>query len=538
MVMLMLLLLASFAGWPLACEVDLVDNSVQHSAKLGRSLTSFGMTWGATFFYWWLPLLVLCLLSYWIQINVYLRDDIAIISHTAAQMLLGQTYAHGIIEPNPPMIFYLNFLPVIISKMGGVKIIYAFRAYVITLILVSVVCSHYLFKILFQLNTSLIYIMSYALACILLFLPVNDFGQREHFLLILSMPYFLLAACRLQNKVINQSIAVCIGIMAGIGFSIKPFFVPTLLLIELLFVYRNKNVLGWVRVESLIAIAMVVLYGLSVIVFYPDYLHIVLPLWMPFYSGRYSQSWTTIISFPYFIFPFVAIALSCFTQRIEQYSTIKIIFSLAMIGFVISFLIPRVAWYYHVLPAFSIACLYFVLILGELACIIDRGWVGLLGAVLFFFPIFNCVSETRHSIAYFHSDTPLRKLTSFLNQQGPDNAYDYFSVTHKLNILEFHSTANYVGTFPFFWEFGRIAREKHSMVSRETLSYVLNIISHDLDDKKPRFIIIDNASSQDYLHQKIDYPREYASNKHFCEAWSHYDYLKAIDSYDIYQRVN
>jgi hypothetical protein len=93
--------------------------------------------------YWWLPLLALCLIAYFLQINIFLYKDVSILSHTAALMLEGQTYAHDIFEPNPPIIFYLHIPPIIIAKMTGIKIIYCLRVYLIALILDCVVCSHF-----------------------------------------------------------------------------------------------------------------------------------------------------------------------------------------------------------------------------------------------------------------------------------------------------------------------------------------------------------------------------------------------------------
>ena len=498
-----------------------------------------------TLVYWWLPLLALCLIAYWIQINIYLHKDVAILSHTAAQMLQGQTYAHDIFEPNPPIIFYLHMPPVLIAKMTGIKIIYVLRIYLIALITLSVSLSHLLFKKIFNPNNRLLYSMSYALACILLFLPMEAFGQREHFLCFLTTPYLLLAACRLEHKPISKSFAMLIGLMAGLGFCIKPFFLPTLILIELFFIYRQKNLFGWLRIESIIATLFILFYGLSVILFYPTYWHIVLPIWLPYYRAI-ARPWVIVLTYSYFLFCSTALALSCLTKKNEPHSAIKIIFSLALIGFLITFLIPRVAWYYHILPAFSIACLYFVLIFGELTeqvtqssgRMVDWGLIGLLGITVFSKPVFDVISSTNTSVTYFHSSNPLSELTTFLNQHEPNNSYDFFSMTHQLYDLEFYSTANYIGSFPFFgWEFNRLLPTKYPIAyRRKTLSFALNIVSHDLDDKKPAFVIVDNPSSKDYLNQFIDYPKEYASNTPFREAWSHYTYCTTIGPYEIYQR--
>jgi hypothetical protein len=495
--------------------------------------------------YWWMSLITLCFIAYWIQINTYLYADSALMLHMAGLMLKGQTYGHYIFEENPPLIFYLHMPPIIISKMTGIKIVYCFPLYVITLTLLSAVCSQHLFNKLFKHNGWLVYLMSCALVFILLFLPSNAFGQREHFLLVLTIPYILLAACRLENITINKSFSILVGIMAGIGFAIKPFFLLTLLFIELLFVCRLKSLLGWLRIESVIAFLFILFYGFAVILFFPAYWHIVLPLWMPFWSST-AQSWWLLLTYPYFLFCCVTLGFFCMTQKNEPNATIKVVFSLAVIGYLISFLIPRLVWYYHILPAFSISFLYFVLIFGELvdktmepaARGLNWAWVALLGIAVFFRPVMASFLATVSSIAYFHSNNPMNQLATFLEQHEPKNSFDFFGISLKFYQLEYYTTANYTGRLShFIWEYNRLSPSRYSLADRQkTLSYVLPIISDTLDHKKPRFVIVDIQSSQAILNQRIDYTKEYTSNQQFRHAWSHYTYLTKIGPYDVYQR--
>lgn len=508
--------------------------------------------------YWWLPLLSLCLLAYWIQINVYLNKDVAILSHTAALMLKGQAYAHDIFEPNPPLIFYLHFLPLMMSSLTNIKILYMLRMVMIGLIFGSIACSHYLFKQLFKSsgisNTWLINVMSFGLAGILLFLPADSFEQREHFLLIFTIPYFLLTACRLDDKPIKKSAALLIGVMGGIGFSIKPFFLPTFVLIELLWMYRqknkmrgnNKNKLGSLRIESLSAGLIIVMYGLCVLLFYPDYLHIVIPLWLPYYRGI-IWPWINLFTYPLFIWCCAALALSCFIKKEEPNATLKRVFAISIVGFLIAFLIPQVMWYYHVLPALSMSFLYFILLFGELTQpikgtskrLLEIVLLTLMAMVVFSLPIIQSIVLTTNAITYFHSNSPINRLIVYLNQHSRHNTYTFFSMTHSLYDLEFYSTAQYVGTFSFcVWEYSRLAPERYSVSSQQdTRSYALKLVTHDLNDKKPEFVIVDIPSSENYLHQTIDYPKEYALDKNFHEAWSHYEYLRSFKPYDIYQRM-
>lgn len=491
--------------------------------------------WGHV--HWFVLLIALCLLAYWIQINTELHKDVAIISHTAALMLQGQTYVHDIFEPNPPLIFYIHFLPVMISKITGIKIIYILRLYILGLIVLSVACSRALFSVLFKPGAVLVELMTCGVACILLFLPAEAFGQREHFLLIFTIPYLLLAACRLEHKRVKPCFALLIGLMAGLGFAIKPFFIPTLLFIELLFVYRKKQLWGWIRIESVAASLVILSYGLGVILFYPDYWRIVLPMWMPYYNAI-VMPWSVLLTCPLFIFCCAApLSWGLAAREKDQSATIKAVLGLSIVGYLITFLIPRVEWYYHLLPALSMACLYFVLIFGELLEKINRkldvGVVILLAVLIFSLPIYYSLMSTMRSIQYFHSNNPIKQLIVFLNQHQ-HNTYAFFSMTHHLYAVEFYSSAHYVGSFSFCsWEYASLSTLKQY----DRLAYVLNVISHDLDEKKPDFVMVDIPSTQRYLNKTIDFPKAYAHDKHFREAWSHYRYFGSIKPYELYQRI-
>ena len=289
----------------------------------------------------------------------------------------------------------------------------------------------------------------------------------------------------------------------------------------------------------------ILFYGLVVVFFYRPYWHIVLPLMRPYLNGI-VKPWGIILTNDYFLFCFTAMAMSLFTKKNEPNSAVKRLFSLALIGYLISFLIPRVTWYYHIMPALSITCLYFVLVLGEMASqtqkystrILDWAMIGLFGTFIFIKPVTDSVTTTLQSIAYFRSNSTINKLSSFLDQYQPNNSYIFFSMTHELSKLEFYSTANYVGSFASLsWEYMRLSPEKYSTkFQHNTVSYVLNILSHELNNKKTQFVIIDHFSSLYYLNQDINYVKNYSHNKAFREAWSHYTYATTIQKYEIYQR--
>ena len=69
-----------------------------------------------------------------------------------------------------------------------------------------------------------------------------SFGQREYLCVVLVMPYLALSAARAQeNHEVDTLGSLLVGLLAGIGFAIKPYFLAVPALIEGALVIR----LGW-----------------------------------------------------------------------------------------------------------------------------------------------------------------------------------------------------------------------------------------------------------------------------------------------------
>lgn len=496
------------------------------------------------FVHWWVLFFLLCLLAYWIQIHTYFHKDVAIILHTTGLMLQGQSYGHGIFEPNPPLIFYLNAIPLYFSMLTGVNIVYVFRAYVILLIIVSMGYSRYCFNALWSPHRRVVWVMSLTLAYVFLFLPAEAFGQREHFLMILTLPYVCLATLRLEDKEVSSWLALPIGILAGLGFSVKPFFLLPLFLMECWFIRSKKQWFGWWRVESVVALSVISIYGLFVIVAYPDYRQLVLPLWMPYYKGI-AGPWYAMLFYPSFIFCCAVLFASFFIRQGNRYKVAKHLLLINLAGYLLVFLIPRVLWYYHLLPALSMTCLYLALVFVELPEDVvsvshqrlTQGMVGLLAMAIFSQPLWVSFISTRNVIKNFYLERTRPRLIAFLEAHGPNNSYDFFSLVHDASVLEFYSSAHYVGSLPFFgWEYERRLPGYSRASKKAYRTSAIQLITRDLEQKKPAFVLTEGWSAQQRLNQFIDYAHEFSVDAHFRNAWAHYHWVATIDAYQIYER--
>lgn len=486
--------------------------------------------------YWWLPLILTCALTYIIQSNTYLYMDQAFILHTAQQFLEGQRYGQSIFEPNPPMIFYLQMPALLIAKFFHINLLIAFRLYLIAVCIISLFITRYLLIQIFFSQPQLIYLFSYVLFFNFLILPANQFGQRECFMMMLTLPYLFSAALKLNQQKISTGLAVVVGIMAGIGFSIKPHFLTTLVLIELYFIFKKRHLFGWVRIESIIIAVIMFSYLCVILIIYPAYLKDVLPLWWSHYIVV-KQPWINFVFDPFCWFCLSALVFYFCSYQKKSFPILSQILLLALLGFIITFLIPQVDWNYHILPAFNIACLLFALTYWQSCYSIHRTRLYKTSTAIFIvlIPLSLAIYLTSLGIYTFKKEKRFESLIAFFNQQKSDTTFDIISISFNYIALEFYSTAKYVGSFvTTSWNYD-LCTQNPAFLKNET--YGVNVIARDLENKQPHFVLINNFDTQDYLGRPYDYLFEYTQFPEFQTAWKKYRYLKMIDGYEVYEHI-
>lgn len=306
----------------------------------------------------WAPIFLLIGLGLIIQTHTYLHADNGYFLHAAQLFLSGKSYTTGFFDPNPPLII-LFYIPVLFLKQViPLNIVNTFYLYITLLCCLSIGMCYNLLKKLFTEN-SLVLLMLYTITIVLFLLPNVAFGQREHLLVILTLPYFLTAMLRMQQKSISNGLAILIGIMAGIGFCLKPYFLPPLLLVETGILLHHKKISSTFRIETICIASVAIAYLATVYYLFPDYLSVVVPFIKKYY--HIAPIYKMLESFTaYFL---IVIACSIALYKKCDYPIAMKVWTLATIGFCISFFLSGRLEYYHVVPLSS-----FIVILAVFCC--------------------------------------------------------------------------------------------------------------------------------------------------------------------------
>ena len=153
------------------------------------------------------------------------EPDIAYFLYSAGRLLDGAKLYRDLVDLNPPPIFAFNLVVARLARATHVPDILLYH-----LVTALVVCGLLLFVrrllsryLLPSRPAECRYVL--LLLCFVLFpLSGEDFGQREHLVLALLLPYLAILGARLDYRQVAAVDAGAAGALAGLALALKPPF--------------------------------------------------------------------------------------------------------------------------------------------------------------------------------------------------------------------------------------------------------------------------------------------------------------------------
>lgn len=478
-----------------------------------------------------------------LQQAMYLHCDVSYLIEVANQMRMGGQYGNQILETNPPMILYLSLPMIYVANYFALPIAIGCRIIVFAWILISLVLSIILLRRLIH-ERFLFWSFFLAIEAVLLFLPANQFGQREHFFVMMMLPYLWLACCRLENISIGNFLAILVGVIASIGFAMKPYFLPPLILVELYLIIRKRSLLAWMRPEVLAIIAGISIYVITTYIYFPNYFTVLMPLLNLFYFAALHESLGYMFSNSIVLYGVASLVCYLILRRRDRYRSFHAVLALATLGTMLTFLLTQTTWYYHLLPAFSMSVLLFVFILSEFS---DSGTPQ--GIILYIFAsllilylpirLVTLISleelKTKRDGAYHH-------LIQYVQSQPGPHSVICFSANSTADCFPLTTETNsiHASRYPFLWWIRslRTYQNANQLTGKNKLGadYLVNSLVEDLNNQKPRWIIINRDHSARLLGPSFDFINFLSQYPTFARAIKPYHHVTTIDYYDVYSR--
>jgi hypothetical protein len=287
--------------------------------------------------------------------------------YVAQRMLHGTTlYGPELLESNPPLIMGILLIPAALSRLLHLPVTILFKLGVLLLEAASAITS---LRILRSLQATLSPVSRWTLAFVFLAIyavvPARDFGQRDHLLALLCLPYVLAAALdaespntaiHFNSQPLSRTLALLIGIAAGLGICLKPHHILIPIAIEAALLLKRRTARTLLRPEPLAIAATCLIYLVAIHLFTPNYITQVVPLLRDVYwaIGHLTLPKLLLEAIELHILAAITIALYFFFgNRNNPLRPAILNLILAGIASTIAYYLQGTGWYYQQIPAIS-----------------------------------------------------------------------------------------------------------------------------------------------------------------------------------------
>jgi hypothetical protein len=321
---------------------------------------------------------------------LFINQDVAFLTWTADQVTGPPVYGRDILDVNPPMSILIYMPSVLLAHAIGFE--WGIRVWMIVITAASLVMVWHTADKDLRLRVAII-----LLAFVLLAYP-NHFAQREQIALLLCTPY-------VAGTARGKSWATVSGLMAGVGFLIKPHF-----LIPLLLVFSLRRRFG---LEERIILAAGVAYGLALVIFFQPYMFEMVPMAAATYGAiAYPDLlWTHTLV----IACLAGLMLALGAPQAEARP-----YLMAAVGFTAAAFFQQKGFFYHYIPAFAFLAMYTAVTLRN-----GRQFAAKLAGVLL---LLQCMLQAGLIVTWLRFEAAHRQFAKDLKAEI-DNSRSYTSLT-------------------------------------------------------------------------------------------------------------
>ncbi len=282
----------------------------------------------------------------------HVSHDVAWYLQAARMWLGGAELYRDVMDVNPPMIIYLAAPAEAVAQLFDWPAHAVFYGMLCSFLAGALIWSG---AILSRYGVSRTITAFFTAFLFLIFgvAPIYELGQREHFVMILTLPYLLQVGFAPDLKdlpILSPGERIVLGLCAGIGFAIKPYILVVPALIVLAQCARARSLRPAFTAQSLALALVVAAYGLVVVFGHPQYLASVVPLAAATYGGYGSTLAATLQPAGLAVLGAAAL-LALWARPVANRIGQPVFFAaLAAAGFLVAFLVQGKGWIYHAMP--------------------------------------------------------------------------------------------------------------------------------------------------------------------------------------------
>lgn len=487
------------------------------------------------------------------------RADLAYLLYAAGMVLDGAHLYVDVVEINPPLIVLLNMPAVLLARAAGVSEVLVYRALVIAVLLGALALADWSLRRApgpgggaFRRRVMLV------LAFALFLAAGDDFGQREHLLTALALPWLLLAARRIAGGPAPPvGAALAAGVLAGIGLALKPQFLLVWGAVEGYVAWRLR--MRRPSAEAIGTAAFLALYVAGVLLLTPEYLRLV-RLLGPAYSGygRYPF-WQVLVTAPGAALCAVAVLAWAALRREARHRTLWTVLLLALVAGFVAGAAQQKGWGYHFYPsrAFAIALLALAVmdvrrpLMRPVQRVYSAVALAALGTALLSAVTTAAARVGHRDPARRAEATRIAELVAAVRRHaGSGGSLYVLSYTNESGFpLANYSGARWASRFPHLWILEAVYHDRlaalpplrfHPAEQMGAAERYLNqAVYEDLTRHLPDLLMVLRHARDlpQNTHRRLDYLGYFSREPRIDSVFRRYRHVETVGEYDLYVRA-
>ena len=468
--------------------------------------------------------------------------DVAWYFEMSQRLLDGERLYEGTVEVNFPLAVYIYLPAVWLSNLAGGGPYFWLAGGLAAISLLILAISERELLDSSDHGSGRWWMLQAGLALTLVVFPTFKFGQREHLAVLLTLPYLLYRLSeRSRSDNGELSHLVPLSLIAGIGFSLKPFFVIPWFITQIVVTRGNWNRrnLGLV---ALTALPMGVQF-LSIPVFYPDLLR----LYGIF--GREYQAFghvdPAMIILENLYLPATAFVFLAAARLVDPTRRVFVAgLAWTSIAWFLTGVIQTKGWSYHFLPA------HLTLILSGFIAALSVSRSGrrvavqsLIGLCVILIAVAGIWRERARV------DYPSRRARLPADLRAVPSGLRSLSLSVRMDTsypLLNELDARHVGSFPILWPLeveyahsgqpGRVVPVRPLNDINQPESVLFESVVRDLVEKKPDLILVTTGNDPAFNDGQFDYLGYFSRDMSFKRELDNYSPGPSLEHIQFYVR--
>lgn len=470
-----------------------------------------------------------------IRLGSELNHDTAWYLYVAQGLLKGGELYRDFVEVNPPLGMWLTVPVVMLSRATGAGPIETLYGVFFAITAMSLLLAWRYLAIVGGVPDWVKKFVLILLAGAFLFIPGSSFGQREHLLALLFMPWFILRAARSQGTQISVAESVFVGLLAAAAICLKPHAILAPLAIEVLLLWRSRNLRAVFPPENLAAVIFAAAYGAAIVIWTPLFLAEMLPFGIAAYVPYFGLDAAEILQRS--ARPAVALApvLALIYMANGPMRDFAVLAFVASVGFFAAYFLQAKGFYYQIMPAqiFAAASGIFALagILGTWNTGEARTSPVVPSIAVFAIGLLSLSSQTYVSRGPAFSAT--------IAQYRPDAKSVFIASTNVSSGFPLAVRENllWASRFPTLWLTPYVAGRWRDgpLPDDPIIAYALEALVTDLQKFHPDVVFINQSPTQDYIRGgTFDYLKFMAQDPRFAAIWNTYELRGQAGKFAVY----